>query len=224
MKNIETLKKGYENETAEQALERLKQVVEIIKKNESLDEILDDAEGYREYLDDFILPYSRKTKDMVTEEQIKAEEERLGIVLPVSYKKFILKYGLIKFGKNNRSERKMIFPLSDLTNENITNSWKFHIAQMKQEYGEDVMNKFSKIYVFAYGDENLERQWFHLFDFNINKETGDIPVIDFDEETKYGIIKNVDNGGVVHKNFDKYMSWIVDDMIEIIEVVKENYE
>ncbi len=181
----------------------------MFKEDKNIDE------NFKDQLDDSHTPYKIKE---VTEEELKTEEEKFGITLPKSYKDFVLKYGFIGFGIENDNLRQM-FTMSPMSEE-LTQHWSWYTKEeLEQEFGEEVFQKFEKIYAFSFGDEGLQSEWFHLFDYNeVNSETGDVPVIDFDQDKIYGFWK-----GFTHQNFDTYMSWAVDQQIEFMIEEIDNY-
>lgn len=124
MKNInqhqeEIKKKVSKNETAEQSMVRLgkaidyfrqneRQIVEALKKEyEANDVEFDEERFYTECwskLEGGITPYC---VEEVPEETLNEQEKVFNITLPTAYKEFILKYGYLSFGKEDKTARKM---------------------------------------------------------------------------------------------------------------------
>ncbi len=201
---IKKLKEGPDNETAEEALERLGSVIKMVKNSDELD---DDMKEYIE-------SYKFCEGDKVTEEDIKKEEERNDIVLPKKYKEFLLKYG--KFGFTDSEQRAPIFPLMSMTD--ILSDWfgredKKELEQyLLKVAGEKALTRLENLYAFAYGDRQLQLEWNHYFDYNcIDPETGEPGIRFFDQEDIEDLAADYQGA-----SFDAFMSWAVDEQIELI--------
>lgn len=198
---IKALQETPANETSEQALERLHSVFTVLKNSEEIDEYA---------LEELEEMYGLRKIKTVTESQLKTEEERWGIVLPQSYKNYMLKYGVTEFGE--QGHREMIFPLllmpDALADRGFYNDTERELARREfiEEYGQDAYERIIKMYAFAWGDEDQEERY-ACFDYNcVDEKTGDVPVrCDelLDEYPRF-------------KNFDEYVSYIVNWQIEDI--------
>lgn len=200
---LEELKVGPENETAEQAVKRLDKVIDLIQKSENVDE------DFLEELDDFHRPF--KLED-VNEEQLSQYEEKLGVIFPPSYKEFVLKNGLIQFGKKNDTCRRMFFEYQPLTTE--LHAWQI---DADKKYTKDIKEKIDKLITFSYGDAGLQICWFHCFDYNsLNPKTGEVFIYNFDQDETNTLLDDYSETMCEVKGFDCHMSEIVDEEIEFL--------
>ncbi|MBW2960569.1 SMI1/KNR4 family protein [Mesonia aestuariivivens] len=200
---LEKLKTAPENETAEQAITRLNKVIAIVKENEDIDE------DFLEELADLHQPYQIES---VSEEKLAAKEQELGIKFPPSYKEFVLKHGLIQFGKTNDFNRRLFLDYNRLSTELL-----YWGIDADDDFSKETKSKLDKIITFSFGDEGLQAQWFHCFDYNtLNPETGEVSIMVFDQDDSNTPLENSSDVICEASGFDAHMSAIVDQEIEFI--------
>lgn len=200
---LKKLKTAPENETAEQAINRLNKVITLLKENKDLDEEI------IEELDILHKPYRTQT---VSEKDLIGYEENLGIQFPPSYKEFVLKHGFIKFGEVNDFNRMLFSDYSVLSD-----SLAYWGIDSDKAFSKETKNKLDKIITFSYGDEGLQIEWFHCFDYNtLNPETGEVSVMDFCQDDSNTPLENSSTVICQGRGFDKHMSIIVNREIELL--------
>lgn len=200
---IEKLKTAPENETAEQAIKRLNKVITLLKENKDLDEEI------IEELDILHKPHHIKT---ITETELNTYEKHLGVQFPPSYKEFVLKHGFIKFGEVNDFNR-MLFSEYNV----LSDSLAYWGIDSEKAFSKETKNRLDKIITFSYGDEGLQIEWFHCFDYNtLNPETGEVSVMDFCQDDSNTPLENSTTITCKGRGFDHHMSSIVNKEIEIL--------
>ena len=201
--NLNDLKQGKLGETAEQAIERFELVFSILKKKSKID---DDC---IEEIEHHSRPYCL---EKVSEEILEQHEQSLGVTFPPSYKNFVLKHGLFIFGKSNDYNRRMFLDYA-LMSEKLWTNWDF---DAEKELSKEAKQRLDKIITFSYGDEGLQLEWYHCFDFNtLNPETGEVKIEDFNQDEMDALAFN-ETKPYMGNGFDDYMRHIVDEEIEQI--------
>ncbi len=213
--NINSFMTEEGTETAEQAIKRLNDCLAYINNEECLRDYVTD-----EVINEYHEPVTLRT---VTHEQLKAEEQRLGIELPKPYKDFVISNGLIKIGKEYDNNREMFLPIQPMTDALIEWGSYDSVAQMHEQFFDnnaEHIEKISNMYVFSWGDEGYQAQFFHYFDYNEESEDG-IPVRSFCQDD----LETITGDYTDFESFDEYMSWAVNNQIEdIIEEIEEYCE
>lgn len=188
------LKEGAIGETAEQALNRYEKFIKKLKKNTNVN------------IDDLSI-YMPKTIRKVTEGELQEQEKAFGITLPPSYRKFVLKKGLIEFD----GAHKMFLDFSKLGD-----TFSYWDVDAKKEFSKSENERLDKLITFSDGDESLQITWFHCFDYStLNKDTGEVEILDFDQDELWYVGKT-EFEMCMTNGFDDYIKNIVDSYIEDI--------
>ena len=200
--SIRKYEKGSIGETAEQAIKRFEETIAAIKQCDIVD---------HEYLDEinFFEVHKIHCHQTVTEGELEEYEDKLNLIFPPSYKRFVLQYGLLIFGAENENNRKMILDFERMSDA-LNDYWNMDI---EKEFSQDAQNRLKKIIAFSYGDEGLQLQWYHCFDFNtLNSKSGEVDVVDFDQDDSYGLAHGSEEP-CKSNGFDDHMRKIVDNHI-----------
>lgn len=203
---LKDLKNGPINETAKEAITRLNTVLDLINESEDIEDY-----EYEEdiYLDEKHRPHC--VQEVTIEDLVKYEKE-LNIKFPPSYKNFVLENGLIVFGEYNDYQRMMFLDYAKL-GDHLECDWGL---DPKVDLSKEENDRLDKIITFSYGDEGLQTEWFHCFDYNtLNTETQEVEVVDFDQDKSYALVFKTSKICKT-KGFDDYMSRVVDIEIKNI--------
>lgn len=212
IEKIKELQTGPEGETATEAVERLNKVIDITKATIDIYDGIDDLG-----IDDFHRPHCVKN---VSEDELEQVENRLHIKFPPSYKVFVLKFGLIVFGDYNDHKRKMFLDCSTLS-DSLKEGWDL---DPDFDLSKEERARLEKIITFSYGDEALQSEWFHCFDFNtLNLETQEVDIVDFSQDAPYALVRKTVKMCQVN-GFDCHMSRIVNTEIKLIVCEIEDCE
>jgi len=200
--SIRKYEKGVIGETAEQAINRFEKTVAAIKQCDIVD---------HDYLDEinFFEIHKIYCYQTVTEDEIEKAEETLNLTFPPSYKRFVLQYGLLIFGTENENNRKMTLDFERMSDA-LNQYWDIDI---EKDFSKEAQKRLKKIVTFSYGDEGLQLQWHHCFDFNtLNSKSGEVAVVDFDQDDSYSLAHGSEEA-CKSNGFDDHMRKIVDNYI-----------
>ncbi|MEC4113411.1 SMI1/KNR4 family protein [Myroides pelagicus] len=198
-----SLLKAKEGETAKQAVERLDCFIDLLMENENLDE---------DYVDEIDSGFRPVELEEVSAERLAQYEQDLGIEFPPSYKSFVLEKGFIQFGQYNEFNRRLFDEYSRLSD--ALGYWNIDSAI---EFDQTTKEKLDNIITFSYGDEGLQLQWFHCFDYNtLNPDTAEVDIIDFDQDDCHNPLASCSEQMCVGRGFDNHISRIVDMEISLI--------
>ncbi|WP_108866300.1 SMI1/KNR4 family protein [Aquimarina aquimarini] len=194
--------KGPDSETAIQAIRRYEKVIKTIQKE------VDITEDFEEDLELYWKPYFYK---QISEDELQKHEISLGIVFPPSYKEFVVKYGLLIFGKESQCNRKMFLDYETMTDA-LKDYWNIDV---EKEDSIEAKERLNKVFIFSTGDESLQSVYYHCLDFNtLNKETGEVSIVNFNQDEWGYFIEDERKEMCNTRGFDKHIRILVDEAID----------
>ena len=192
--NLGSLVNGPIGETTEEALLRLTSLLKL-----NFDDDRDEIERFNATF------FSRVKRSILAQ-----AEERLDFRFPPSYKEFVLKKGLFKFGRWNDYESHLLAPNEIRTlHDELKAQWNSGFVEMDEAQLEETRN----LICFSYGDEGLQAVWYYCFDKrSLNSETGEMSVYSFcQDEWDFSALPICQDNG-----FDVHISGLVDELINSI--------
>ena len=117
-KALKKLKEGPDGETALEAMERFEKVMKILENSEDIDE------DFEDFIDgiSYCIP---KFSASLTEEELVACEEKFNVTLPLSYRNFVLKHGLIDLDESG-----MLEPVQfEVLSEHLKGNWGIDVSR-----------------------------------------------------------------------------------------------
>ena len=194
--NYKKLLQGKPSESALEAMNRYEKLLQVL---------LATVEGFEDSLSLYVIDYTKEDK-LIVDKNIKSTEERFNIILPESYKAFMIEKGAFSFGEDNLDNYLYTPYLSSLADKIINTEYYVDKEAIKKDYGENGLKRMEQLICFEKSDD-YAFLCFDITSYDIKTKEMDIYFNDQDDWL---------GDRVNQPSFDKYIVTEVNEKIEQI--------